>query len=43
MLDARSLDGSKFLDPLQGGLLLFGYALVTMIIATFTTLKRDIS
>lgn len=43
MLDARSLDGSQFLEPLQGGLLLFAYAFGTMILATLTSLKRDIS
>lgn len=43
MLDARSLDGSQFLEPIQGGLLLLAYATFTMLIATLTTVKRDIS
>ena len=43
MIDARALDGSTFLEPVQGGLLLLAYAVVTMLIATLTSVKRDIS
>lgn len=43
MMQARALDGAKYLDPVPGGILLFSYAVVFAVIATFTTNKRDVS
>lgn len=43
MMQARALDGAKYLDPVPGGILLFSYAVLFAVIATFTTNKRDVS
>jgi ABC-type transport system involved in multi-copper enzyme maturation permease subunit len=43
MLQARALDGAKYLEPVQGGLLLAGYAIVFGVIAAFTTNRKDVS
>ncbi len=43
MLQARALDGAKYLDPVPGGLLLFGYAIIFGLIAAFTTGKKDVA
>ncbi|MEY4348589.1 MAG: hypothetical protein RIS43_1008 [Actinomycetota bacterium] len=43
MLQARSLNGGTYLEPVQGGLLLFGYAVVFALIAAFTTTRQDVS
>ncbi len=43
MLQARSLNGGTYLEPLQGGLLLLGYAVVFALIASLTTTRQDVS
>ena len=43
MLQARSLNGEKYLEPVQGGLLLLSYALVFAIIASVTSTRQDVS
>ncbi len=43
MLQARALDGAKYLEPVPGGLLLFAYAVTFGVIATFTTSRKDVS
>jgi hypothetical protein len=37
-----NIDSSNYLTPMPATLLLIGYALIFMLIATQTTLKRDI-
>jgi len=43
LLQSRSLDGSKYLEPVQGGFLLLAYALVFAVVAAATSNRRDIS
>ena len=43
MLQARALDGAKYLEPVPGGLLLLGYAIAFGLIAVFTTGKKDVA
>lgn len=43
MLQARALDGAKYLDPVPGGLLLLAYAVAFGLIATFTTARKDVA
>jgi hypothetical protein len=43
MLQARSLNGSAFLEPVQGGVLLFGYAVLVAVLASLTTTRQDVS
>ncbi len=43
LVEARSLDGAKYLEPIPGGLLLLGYAIAFGVIATFTSAKKDVS
>lgn len=43
MMQARALDGAKYLEPVPGGLLLLAYAIVLAVVAAFTTNKRDVS
>lgn len=43
MLQARALDGAKYLEPLPGGLLLLAYAIVLGLLATFTSSKKDVA
>jgi hypothetical protein len=43
MMQARALDGAKYLDPVPGSLLLLSYAIAVAVIATFTTNRRDVS
>jgi ABC-2 type transport system permease protein len=43
LLQARALDGAKYLEPIPGGLLLLSYAMIFGLVAAFTTSKRDIA
>ena len=43
MLQARALDGAKYLEPVPGGLLLLAYAIAFGLIATFTTARKDVA
>ena len=43
MLQAVSLDGKSYLQPVQGGLLLLGYAVSVAAVASVTTSRQDIS
>jgi ABC-2 type transport system permease protein len=43
MLQARSLNGGTYLQPMQGALLLFGYAVIFAVIASVTTARQDVS
>lgn len=43
MMQARALDGAKYLDPVPGAFLLLAYAILFAVIATLTTNKRDVS
>lgn len=43
MLQARSLNGGTYLEPLQGGLLLLGYAVLFAVVASVTSTRQDVS